>query len=114
MMEQLLTPPGQVYVAASLALAGAGLVAAGFRAGAAHLHRSHTGPEWAFAYLYVFRYVVVGLALLGTSAGWYWQVPGLAAACLCIGVGELLESTFYLEMLRWGQRRGVPWLVHAR
>jgi len=114
MTEQLLTLPWQVYVAAILALVGAGLVAAGIRAGADHLHRQQSAPEWAFTYLYVFRYVVVGLALIGAGAGWYWQVPGLAAAFLCIGVGELVESTFYIEMLRWGQRSGVPWLVRDR
>jgi hypothetical protein len=114
MTEQLLALPGRVYPATVLVLFGASLVAAGIRAGLAYRRRRQSGPEWALAYLYVFRRVVVGLALVGAGAGWYWQVPGLFAGCLCIGAGELLESTYYIEVLRWGQRRGVSWLVRDR
>ena len=114
MDEQLLSLPWRAYPAAVLALLGAGLVAAGLRAGLAYRWRQQSGPERALAYLYVFRRVVVGLALGGLSAGWYWQVPGLVAASLCIGLGELLESTYYIEVLRWGQRRGAPWLLPER
>ena len=114
MAEQLLTLPWRAYPAAVLVLLGAGLVAAGVRAGAGYRRRQQSGPEWALAYLYVFRRVVVGLALVGAGLAWSWQVPGLVAACLCLGVGELLESTFYIEVLRWGQRRRVPWLVPDR
>jgi hypothetical protein len=114
MADQLLTLPWPAYPPAVLVLFGAGLVAAGLGAAAGYRGRHLSGPEWALAYLYVFRRVVVGLALMGAGAAWYWQLPGLLAACLCIGVGELLESTFYIEVLRWGQRRGVPWLVADR
>ncbi len=111
MIDQLLTLPWRAYPAAVLALFGAGLVAAGIRAGVGYLRRRQSGPERALAYLCVFRRVVVGLALIGVSVGWSWQVPGLVAAGLCIGIGELLESTYYIEVLRWGQRHGVRWLV---
>jgi hypothetical protein len=37
--------------------------------------------------------------------GWAWQVPWLAAAALCVGVGELVESSSYIWALRWGTRR---------
>ena len=63
------------------------------------------GPERALEYLYCFRLVVVGLALLGASIAWFEQVPWLLAACACIGVGELLECSYYIGVLRWGQRR---------
>jgi hypothetical protein len=114
MAEQLLMLPWRAYPAAVVALLGAGLVAAGLRAAAGCCRRQLSGPEWALAYLYVFRRVVVGLALIGAGAAWSWQVPGLLAACVCIGIGELLESTFYIEVLRWGQRHGVAWLVPNR
>jgi hypothetical protein len=114
MIDQLLMLPWRAYPAAVLALFGAGLVAAGVRAAADYLRRQQSGPEWALAYLIVFRRVVVGLALIGAAAGWSWQVPGLVAGCLCIGIGELLESTYYIEVLRWGQRHGVRWLVQDR
>ncbi len=114
MDEPLLALPWRAYPAAVLALLGAGLVTAGLRAGLDDRWRQQSGPERALAYLYVFRRVVVGLALGGLSAGWYWPVPGLVAASLCIGLGELLESTYYIEVLRWGQRRGAPWLLPER
>jgi hypothetical protein len=64
------------------------------------------GPERALAYLYVFRRVVVGLALVAAGVGWAGQVPWLLAAGGCIAIGELLESSYYIGVVRWGQRRG--------
>ena len=113
MDELFMTLHWRAYAAAVLMLFGAGLVAAGLRAGAGYRGRQQSGPEWALAYLYVFRRVVPGLALIGAGVAWSWQLWGLVAGCVCIGVGELLESTFYIEVLRWGQRRGVVWLVPA-
>jgi hypothetical protein len=111
MAEQLLVFPWRDYPAAVLALLGAGLVAAGVLKAWGDCRRQQSGLAWAFTYLYVFRRVVVGLALIGAGAAWYWQAPGLFAAAVCIGIGELLETTYYLEVLRWGQRRRVAWLV---
>ena len=61
--------------------------------------------ERALAYLYAFRRVVVGLALVGAAVGWVEQVPWLAAAGVCIAIGELLESSYYIGVLRWRQSR---------
>ena len=114
MLEQLLALPWRAYPITVLVLLGASLIAAGVSKAAGDLRRQQSGPERAFTYLYVFRRVIVGLALIGAGAAWYWQAPGLLAACVCIGIGELLESTYYIEVLRWGQRHGVPWLVADR
>jgi hypothetical protein len=65
-----------------------------------------TEPERAFAYLYTFRRVVVGLALVGAGVGWAAQAPWLLSASMCIAIGELLETSYYIAVLRWGQRRG--------
>jgi hypothetical protein len=70
------------------------------------MRESKAGPEVAFAYLYTFRRVVVGLALVGAGVGWAAQVPWLLAASVCIAIGELLETSYYIGVLRWGQRRG--------
>jgi hypothetical protein len=111
MTEQLVTLPWQHYLAVVLWLLGAGLVGAGVRAGASYRGRQQSAPAWAMAYLVVFRRVVPGLAIVGAGLGLFWQEPGLVAGSLCIAVGELLESTFYIEVMRWGRRHGVGWLV---
>jgi hypothetical protein len=114
MVEAILVLPWRAYPAAVLVLVGAGLVVAG--AAAAWDYRGHrqSYPEWALAYLFVFRRVVVGLAVIGVGVGWAGQMPGVFGAALCIGLGELLESTYYIEVLRWGQRHGVAWLTPSR
>jgi hypothetical protein len=62
------------------------------------------GTSLAFRYLYTFRRVVVGLAILGAVVAWAEQWPGLFAAFVCVGIGELLESSYYIGVLRWQQR----------
>jgi hypothetical protein len=55
-------------------------------------------------YLHVFRTVVVATCLVAAAYGWYAQIGWLLAAGLTIGVGELLECTYYLVVLDWGER----------
>jgi hypothetical protein len=59
----------------------------------------------AFSYLVLFRRVVVSLAVVGAVLAWASQAPALAAAFVCVGIGELLESSYYLSVLSWRQRR---------
>ena len=80
-----------------------------WRHGAWHGHRMWTitrPTEVAFRYLYVFRTVVVGLMVVGAVVGWLAHIPWLLAVCVCVGIGEWLESSYYLTVMRWGQRRG--------
>ena len=105
-MAEILTSSWRIYPAAALVLLGTGLVVVGLGAGPSGA-RQQGGPARALGYLYVFRRVVVGLALVGAGVAWAWQVPWLLAACVCIGIGELLESSYYIGVLRWGQRRGL-------
>ena len=62
--------------------------------------------DWARRYLYVFRVVVVGLCIIGAIVGWLTNIQWLFAAASVIGVGELLESTYYLVVIDWGTRSG--------
>ena len=59
----------------------------------------------AFRYLYGFRRIVVGLAVTGAVISSVQQWSGLCAACVCIGIGEWLECSYYLNVLRWRQDR---------
>jgi hypothetical protein len=55
----------------------------------------------------VFRRVVVGLAILVGSIAWlegWWSV---LAICTCVGIGELLESSYYIGVLGWAGRQGL-------
>ena len=81
------------------------LAAAGHAVEDAARRRPPSGPDRAFTYLYLFRRVVVALALAGTGAAWALELPWLAAAGLAIATGEWLESTYYIGVLRWGQQR---------
>jgi len=65
-------------------------------------------PDLAFTYLYTFRWIVVSAALFGAGIAWVEQLPGLFAACVTIGIGEWLECSYYLSVLRWQQHRGRP------
>ena len=58
----------------------------------------------AFRYLFLFRRVVVGLAIVGAVLAWVYQAPALTAALVCVGIGELLESSYYISVLRWRER----------
>jgi hypothetical protein len=59
--------------------------------------------DLAFSYLTIFRRVVVGLALIGALLAFVEHWPGLRAVVVCVGIGELLESTYYLSVSRWRQ-----------
>ena len=62
--------------------------------------------EWAYAYLYAFRVVVVGACLVLVPIGWVAHIDWLFNASLCVAIGELIESSYYICVLRWGQRTG--------
>lgn len=71
-----------------------------------------TWPAWARTYLRVFRIVVVSTCVAVAVFAWLASIPWLLGASVCIGIGELLESSYYLVVLDWGQRqeRGrKPW-----
>src|SRR5437764_3193621 len=65
-----------------------------------------TWPRWARAYVQVFRTVVVATCIGFAAYGWLAHVPWLLAAAVTIGIGELVECTYYLVVLDWGERTG--------
>jgi hypothetical protein len=103
-MDDLLTLAWRPYPAAVLMLVGAALVGAGVHAAVTGDWR-HGGPVTALAYLVSFRRAIVGLAVAGLGLGWVEQLPWLFWASLCIGLGELLESSYYIVLVRSIQRR---------
>ena len=62
--------------------------------------RSRSWPEWALLYLAVFRRVVVGLCVVGAGVGLMWHVDWLLAVSVCVGIGEWLESSYYIGVMR--------------
>jgi hypothetical protein len=105
-MVEALTFPWRIYPAAALVVVGTALAVSGLVTVHAGRHqRGRPELDLAYRYLLVFRQVVVGLALAAAGMGWAWHVPWLVAASLCVGAGELLESSAYIWVLRWGQRR---------
>jgi hypothetical protein len=104
-MNDVFMWPERIYPAALLGLLGSGLILSGLRLLPSR-HERRAWPDWAFAYLYVFRRVVVGLCIAGAGVAWAEQVTWLLAVSICVGIGESVESSYYIEVLRWGRRRG--------
>jgi hypothetical protein len=60
----------------------------------------------AFLYLNVFRLTVVGGCVLLMLVGWLANISWLFMLSLCVAGEELVETTYYIVVLRWGQRTG--------
>ena len=107
-MNEIVNEPWRLYPALVVAAIGIGLVVGGMRSGPG-AWRAHHGPERAFVYLYTFRRVVVGLALIAAALGWAAQIGWLLGASVTIGIGEWLESSYYLLVMnRLGPGRSAP------
>jgi hypothetical protein len=74
----------------------------------------HGETGLAFSYLYLFRRIVVGLAVVSALVAFAEQWTGLAAAFLTIGIGEWLESSYYLNVLHWRRRQRGTSASHGR
>jgi hypothetical protein len=80
------------------AVVGASLVITGLRRGPREW-LEHPGAERAQIYLHTFRKVVVGLALVAAAIGWAEQITWLLAVSITVGIGEWLESSYYLMVM---------------
>jgi hypothetical protein len=91
--------------------AGATLVAIGCLAVLRGLRlvprQQRSWPAWALTYLVVFRGVVVGACLIGAGLGLADRIDWLLAVSICVGIGELLESSYYIGVLRYGGMRTI-------
>ncbi|MDZ4278376.1 MAG: hypothetical protein U1B78_04480 [Dehalococcoidia bacterium] len=92
--------PAAAIIAAGLALAALG--AAGLARGYLLPVRDRSKP---IVWVSGFRMAVVGMAVTGLGAAWLWQQVWLLALALAIGGEELLETSFVLYVLRWGQKQ---------
>jgi hypothetical protein len=64
----------------------------------------HNQDGLAYTYLYGFRRSVPPLAAFGSLIAWLIGWQGLAAGLLCVSIGELLETSYYINVLRWAER----------
>ena len=50
--------------------------------------------------------VVVGSCVVLVVVAWLLQIQWLMMASACIAIGEFLESTYYILVLKWAERSG--------
>jgi hypothetical protein len=60
----------------------------------------------ALTYLYMFRVIVVGSCLGVLAFAWFAHIQWLVMASACIAIGECVESSYYIIVLRWAERSG--------
>jgi hypothetical protein len=75
------------------------------RPGPAPLGTRLANDDLAFRYLYTFRRIIVVLTLLGAGIAWAEQHMGLFAAFVCVGIGELIECSYYLGVVTYSTQR---------
>jgi hypothetical protein len=86
-------------------LGGLGLVIYGLRGGYFSWGLGVNHPEKSLRWMLGFRQVMIGLAVIGVGAAWWWQLGWLLALALIIGGEETLESSICIFALR-EQRSG--------
>jgi hypothetical protein len=62
--------------------------------------------RWVRRYLHVFRALVVVVCGVVGMVGVVVENWTLVAICACVGLGEVVECTYYLSVLEWGRRTG--------
>jgi hypothetical protein len=100
----------RVSAALALLLAGVWLMVHALQCGPRHWRRD--SPSRAWTYLFTFRKFVVGMALVAGAFGLLTNVLWVVGLAALIGTGEWLESSYYLNVMRWGEgqhylRRGL-------
>jgi hypothetical protein len=68
------------------------------------MRNTRSWTDWARLYLHVFRAIVVTVCLTLAVYAWLAHVQWLLGASVCIGIGELVECSYYLMVLNWGER----------
>jgi hypothetical protein len=91
-----------------LVLGGLGLLTSGIRRTVGSWRQPRALAEWSLFYLYAFRRIVVGTCCLGAAVGLASGTDWLTAASTCVGIGELIESSYYINLLTWRRSAGTP------
>jgi regulator of protease activity HflC (stomatin/prohibitin superfamily) len=93
-MEQLYYLSWREYPALALAILGVVLAAWAVQGERQAMQRYRFGTDRRLiTLLRDFRRAVIGLALIGIAAGWYWHVPVFLAIAILLGAGETFEAT---------------------
>jgi len=93
-----------IYPIAALALVGGGLVAlAVIRQVRAHIPWSQTSR--LLIWLRGFRLAIIGFALIGIAAAWFWSQPWLLVVSLGIVGEEVFETSWMISTLEHDRRR---------
>jgi hypothetical protein len=92
-------------VAIVLFATGIAIACAAAWRGVTRARRAAADPLRALEIMQGFRIAVLGLALAGLAAAWWWKLDALLGLTLIIAAEELLESTIGITALRAGLRR---------
>jgi hypothetical protein len=104
-MRELVELGWRAYPSAALMAGGIGLVMYGLRGGYLSWRLGVNHPEKSLRWMLGFRQVMIGLAVVGIGAAWWWQLGWLLALALIVGGEETLESSICIFALR-EQRHG--------
>lgn len=99
-MTDLFDLSWRVYPVTVLVAGGGVLAATGLRRCLAAWWRPGGGVMQPLVWMGGFRRTVLGLALIGVGAAWFWQVGWLLAVALVVGFEETLESSLAIAALR--------------
>lgn len=105
-METLYHLSWRGYPALMLAVVGIGLMARAVGGERVAIQRYRFGTNARLVTLIRdFRHAVIGLALAGIAAAWYWQIPWLLAVAVILGAGETFETSNDIAALTQAERQ---------
>ena len=99
-MDNLIDLAWRLYPATALMAIGATVLWLGLRMAWRGLARPMGDPTKMQTFVRGFRVAVIGVTLAGLGAAWSWHLTWLFVLSLVFGIGEILESSTHLAILR--------------
>jgi hypothetical protein len=103
-MDAVVDLSWRAYPAAALMALGLLLTVRAVRTCHAAWRRPLSQSMRPLGWMQGFRLTMIGLALIGVGAAWWWQIGWLLALSLAIGGEETLESSIVISALSRAQQ----------